>query len=190
MRVAQQKTWEQLVQEIEETFRKWHVRDYHIESVFGEMRAAARRKATRYGQTPEQRVVTLSFRWRRKNGLPWTRPIKLIMQREQTALANLELLAKAIELIRMAEVRDVESLVMKLYRQMYPETPAAPQPKPIINGPHAVLQVIDGASLAVAEAAYRTLAKTAHPDAAGDHERMTALNLAIEAIRLKCAKAS
>jgi len=59
MPIAQAKTWEQLVQEIEETFRKWHVRDYYIESVFGEMRAMARRKATRVGQTPEQRAVTL-----------------------------------------------------------------------------------------------------------------------------------
>src|SRR5258708_18442708 len=110
MRVAQQKTWEQLVQEIEETFRKWHIYDYHIESVFGEMRAAARRKATKLGQTPEQRAVTLTFTWHEPKHFR-RRPLKLTMQREETALANLELLAKAIELIRMADVRNVESLV-------------------------------------------------------------------------------
>lgn len=46
-----------------------------------------------------------------------------------------------------------------------------------------VLGVPKTASSADAEAAYRRLAKSAHPDAGGSHDRMSALNAAIEQFR-------
>ncbi len=42
---------------------------------------------------------------------------------------------------------------------------------------------IPGIEIAAANAAYKTLAKTAHADAGGDHERMARLNKAIEKAR-------
>lgn len=48
-----------------------------------------------------------------------------------------------------------------------------------------MLHIAEDAPLEVAEAAYRALSRKAHPDAGGNHERMKALNLAIEAIRAR-----
>ena len=48
---------------------------------------------------------------------------------------------------------------------------------------HEVLQVMPNAPLAIAEAAYRALARTAHADAGGNDQMMTRLNAAIEAAR-------
>lgn len=50
-------------------------------------------------------------------------------------------------------------------------------------GPWGVLHLAPGAPLDVAEAAYRALAKKAHPDAGGDPERFRRLTEAIEWIR-------
>lgn len=54
------------------------------------------------------------------------------------------------------------------------------------SGPYATLHIADDAPLEVAEAAYRALVKSAHPDTNGaqsGHTWMVTLNLAIEQIR-------
>jgi hypothetical protein len=106
-----------------------------------------------------------------------------------TATENLHLIAVALETIRMAKVRGVEKILALLYRQMYP-APSPPPPLPPPRSeprqipPHyAVLHIDPSAPLEVAEAAYRALAKRAHPDAGGSTETMQRLNAAIETIR-------
>jgi len=49
--------------------------------------------------------------------------------------------------------------------------------------PYATLGVLPSAPREVVEAAYRTLAKAAHPDTGGSAERMRVLNAAIASIR-------
>jgi len=185
-----EKTWTQIEDEIQETFRKWRVWKYEIISPFAKMKAVERRKAMRIGQTSEQRQVTIRFEWLDSTTLK-ARPIQLTMVRKDTALANLESLAKAIEQIRMAEVRGVSNLVMKLYRQMYPEPakqqvpPPPPPPKepPLSSGPYGVLHLTNDAPLEIAEAAYRAAIRQHHPDVGGSHEAAKRLNAAIEQIR-------
>ena len=190
------KTWAELEAELAHTMDLFLGASYTIESVFAGAKAAVKRKAGRPGQTLEERTVTLraTLPARQPSGqMGWDYPrhqVVLTVNREETALANLELLAKAVEWIRMAHVRRVDGLVVKLLRQMYPEPQAASPPPPPrqdrvhSTGPYATLHIADDAPLSVAEAAYRALSRQAHPDAGGTHERMRALNLAIEQIRL------
>ena len=191
------KTWSQLEADLAATFRKWHVWTYSLESVFVNAKAVERRKAGRAGQTPEQRKVTLRFVWF-DNEARINRSVVLTMVREETALANLELLTKAVEHIRLADLRGLTNLVVKLYRQMKPEPRPKSEPRQSTGqassrtqtrstGPFATLHVANDAPLEVAEAAYRALVRKAHPDAGGAHLTMVALNGAIEQIRQRYA---
>lgn len=187
---ASEKTWAQLEAEIAETFRKWRVHDwnYAIESDLAST-AAGRRRATKHGQGLDERRVTLRFTfWDRERYI--NRPVALTMRREERAVDNLRLLAQAVEAIRMDDVRGVTNLVVKLYRQMYPEAAkaAAPlRPEPTATradaSPYATLHLAEGAPLVVAEAAYKALVKAAHPDSGGSHAAMVVLNGAIQRIR-------
>jgi hypothetical protein len=189
---ASEKTWAQLEAEIAETFRKWRVHDwdYAIESELANT-AAGRRRATKHGQGLDERRVTLRFTfWDRERYI--NRPVVLTMRREERAVDNLRLLAQAIEAIRMDDVRGITNLVVKLYRQMYPEAgraaaPPPPHPEPAAAranaSPYATLHLAEGAPLAVAEAAYKALVKAAHPDSGGSHTAMVVLNGAIQRIR-------
>lgn len=189
---ASEKTWAQLEAEVAETFRKWRVHDwdYAIESELAGT-AAGRRRATKHGQGPDERRVTLRFTfWDRERYI--NRPIALTMRREERAIDNLRLLAQSLEAIRMADMRGVTNLVVKLYRQMYPDparvaAPAPPHPQPTSPradpSPYATLHLAEGAPLPVAEAAYKALVKAAHPDSGGSHAAMVVLNGAIQRIR-------
>lgn len=190
---SQTKTWAQLEAEIATTMRRWHVWDYTLDSSFAKLKAVERRKAMKAGQSPEQRAVTLRFDWSAP-GTYRRRSISLTVNSDDTALENLERLAKSIEQVRMAEVRQVHKLVTLLYRQMYPEPARQQEPPPPkrervnAHGPYAALHLADDAPLEVAEAAYRALVKTAHPDFGGSHAAMIVLNAAIEQIRAAKAR--
>lgn len=193
------KTWAQLETELDHTFSLWPGSGYQLESMFVGAKAAVKRKAGSAGQRMEERAVTL----RCDVWIPPTntrpgqrRPVVLTMARESTALDNLEVLARTVEWIRMAHVRNIHRPIVKLLRQMYPEARQEQQPPPPppgqervrSSGPYAALHVADDAPLEVAEAAYRALVKTVHPDMGGYHAAMVALNAAIELIRQKNAK--
>lgn len=190
------KTWAEVEQDIADTMRKWHIFGNHTLDVpFAKLKAVERRQATRMGQTMEQRSVTLLFEWR-SPGTWQKRVIKVTANNAATAQENLERLAKTIEGMRLAEVRGGHRLAAILYYQMYPQqqqqqqqqqqTPPPRQERVSSTGPYATLHVADDAPLEVAEAAYRALVKSAHPDTNGaqsGHAWMVMLNLAIERIR-------
>jgi len=191
MASTKQKTWTQVENEIAETFRLWPNAAYAIDSVFCGARAGVRRRAGMPGQTDDERAVTLRWAWRDRGR---ERQVTLTMVREPTALENLILLAKAIEWLRMAYVRRIDGAVLKMLRQLYPEpqrTTPPPPPPPRAeaaarsSGPAAVLHIANDAPLAVAEAAYRALARHEHPDVGGSTATMQQLNAAIEAIRTR-----
>lgn len=193
------KTWAQLEADIAETFRKWSgANSYTLEWPYGKTlgtTAADKRKAERQKLAVtydvEQRKVVLHFDvWIRTA----RRSVTLTMHREERAIDNLHLLANAVEWMRLAEVRDIETLVVKMYRQLYPEPvreqqvpppQEPPRTAPRSSGAYAVLHVADDAPLAVAEAAYRALIRDVHPDHGGSHELAVALNAAIHTIRLR-----
>lgn len=196
--MATEKTWAQLEADLDDTFRKWSgVTAYTLEWPYGQTfgrLAADRRRATRFKTLAtddiEQRKVTLTFDiWADRQ----RRTVTLTTFRGERPIDNLRLLAQAAEWMRMASVRDITSMVVRFYRQMYPvqqqsqqQTPP-PREEPRVSsaGPYAVLHVANDAPLEVAEAAYRALVKKIHPDVAGNggHAQMVALNAAIEQIR-------
>jgi len=181
-----EKTWTQLQDDIEESFRKWHL-DMPLISCALPKRSAAKRT-----QTEEERTVTIAYRYfiDRKG---WT-DVRLTVKRAERAIDNLALIAKATELMRLASVRNVTDLIVLIYRQTHPQPPtiniktdrvefssASSSAQP--GGPYAVLYVARSAPLPVCEAAYRALAKLAHPDQGGSTATMQRLNAAIEHIR-------
>jgi DnaJ-class molecular chaperone len=95
-----------------------------------------------------------------------------------------------VEALRMNERRGLAETAADAYRQTYPALPAPGQTAPAAPSdvrdadPYAVLWLRRGAPRSVAEAAYRALAKTAHPDAGGDRGQWNRIQDAIEAIRL------
>ncbi len=190
------KTWTQVEQDIADTMRKWRVWDYVIQSPFAALKAVERRRLVKAGQTVEQRTVTLVFSWREPETYKH-HTLSFTVGREDTALDNLELLAKLVEHLRMAEVRGIHGMAMKAYRLMYPQpaqqhTPPPQHERVQTSGPYATLHVADDAPLEVAEAAYRALSRSAHPDSGNAHSGhtwMVMLNLAIEQIRAEKAKA-
>lgn len=168
------KTWAQLLGELEEISRKWP--NVFALEVQNNLDARGRRRAY---QSPDEREVRLYLRWRGQ-------AVKANMRQESTAIENLRLIVVALETMRMAEVRGVAKLLALLYRQIYGEVlPPPPLPsEPRQIPPHyALLHLDPSAPLEVAEAAYRALAKRAHPDAGGSTETMRRLNEAIEVIR-------
>jgi hypothetical protein len=101
----------------------------------------------------------------------------------------------------MRQSNRVEDFIFDLFERMAFGPPAPEPPEPSYDfgrtyqrgrppagkkraaGPWGVLHLAPGAPLDVAEAAYRALAKKAHPDAGGDPERFRRLTEAIEWIR-------
>jgi len=174
-----EKTWTQIEGQIAETFRKWRCDPPTL------IYTVQKRSASKRYQTKEERTVTIEFR-------KYNKPIRLTMSREERAIENLEKIALAVEHLRLAEVRTIDTLVMLMYRQMYPQVQEQKPPPPpraeMPRGPYAVLHIANDAPLEVAEAAYRALTKKAHPDLGGDTATMQRLNAAIEQIRREHAK--
>lgn len=192
-----EKTWAQLETDILETFRKWRgAMNFVIEWPHGST-ISDRRKRTRattlVTYVPEERAVIVRFDSYEHGKRT---PVSMRVQSQERPVDNLQLIATTLEWMRMAEVRKVQSLVVKFYRQMWPEAPKQevpprqeqPRTPPPSTGPYAVLHLANDAPLEVAEAAYRALVKQQHPDVGGNHAPMVALNRAIEAIRAKAGK--
>lgn len=175
--MAKAKTWSELIGDLDETARKWERLVRGSLEIDSSLPPRSREK--RYHDVFE-REVRLRFRWY-DPGTGRDREIRADVRAADRAEGNLRLVAVALEMLRLAEVRGVHRLLALCYRQMYPP-PEAPAPRQIPEH-YAALFLSPGAPLAVAEAAYRTLAKAAHPDAGGSAETMARLNLAIERIR-------
>lgn len=183
--MATEKTWAQLQDEIEETFRKWGRVAPTITCIL------PKRSAAKRFQSEAERAVSISFGWLvRGEG---NRDIRLQVKRGERAIDNLALIAKALEMMRLADVRDLRDLIVLLYRQIYPEMRGASPPPPRTEvppptGPYAVLHVAMDAPIEVCEAAYRALVKKHHPDLGGNTPAMQRLNAAIEQIRKEQAR--
>jgi len=180
------KTWTQLQDEIEETFRKWHMDAPTIAC------SLPKRSASKRYQSEDERTVTIRFRYF-INGQGW-KEISLTVKRDERAIDNLALIAKAVEMVRLARVRGVTDLIVLLYRQTHPQAPVIEsktertQSTGAPSGPYAVLHLARDAPLEVCEAAYKALVRKHHPDLGGDTATMQRLNAAIELIRKEKSK--
>jgi DnaJ-domain-containing protein 1 len=163
-----QKSWDETLRDLRATFDKWGIAQWEVEP---------RRPPRTKNQQLSERRVRLVYT---KDGAP----IVLTMDRQDRAVDNLRVLYLAVEAMRLNEARGIAEVVASAYAQLPP--PGGPEtvaPAPLATEPYAVLGIAPSAPLAVAEAAYRTLVKAAHPDAGGDVAAMQRLNAAIAAIR-------
>jgi hypothetical protein len=194
--------WVRYTDEIRETLRKWGVFyppadpiTSHVSSLNGTERRRFWRQAV---YLPEERRITVAFQWREPGSLAPRKDISFTLSTKPTPWENAEIMAKALEALRLAEVRGSARAMMRIYRQMYPmeqqrQAPPPPRDEPRqTNAPSwaKTLCVDPDAPSEVIEAAYRALSKKAHPDYGGSHERMKALNLAMEQARLARQRAS
>jgi hypothetical protein len=182
--------FDRYIGEIRETLRKWNATgaSYANMSHVQALKGRDRQKFWRQGLYSEaERAVTVSFSWRVLSTYR-RRQIELTVRSYKTPWENAEALAKGLEAVRLAEVRGSTRVIVQLLRQMFPveqrEAPPPPRDEPRqTNTPRwaKTLHISADAPLEVAEAAYRALSRAgAHPDVGGSHERMKALNLAIE----------
>lgn len=163
------KSWNDTIEDLAATFRKWGVTDW-------ETRPQRPPKTARQYQSVDERRVALRF-VRKGQG------VELACASQDTAQDNLRVLYLVIEALRLNDVRGYGALYADAARQLYPALPAPGQQSPSVHTPYAVLHVRDTAPLVVCEAAYKALARQAHPDSGGSDDRMQALNAAIAAIR-------
>lgn len=176
MATRKPKTWSELLSDIDTTMRKWSAVSYITVDIANDLAPRSRQKRW---QTSQEREVRLRF-------TAYTderREVRADVRTAETATENLRLIAMAVEMMRLAEVRGVHKVLALLYRQMYPPALTRPSPPPQIPPHYAVLHLSPDAPLVVAEAVYRTLAKQAHPDAGGSTDQMQRLNAAIEQVR-------
>jgi hypothetical protein len=157
------KTWHQTMQELEDQMRLWRVTQWETNYPKG-----ARSEAL--AQKESDRTVKLTYL---KNG----KPITLVMGKQNRAVDNLRVLYLAVEAMRLNELRGISDVIESAYLQLAAPTTAI--------DPYELLEIRPGASLEVAEAAYKAKVRTLHPDRGGSTEQMKALNQAIDEIRKK-----
>jgi hypothetical protein len=192
--------WIRYTDEIRETLRKWGV--YYpladpITSHVSKLNGNERRRFWRQPvYLPEERRITVAFQWREPGTYGNRKDISFTLSTKPTPWENAEIMAKALEALRLAEVRGSTRAMMRIYRQMFPIEQQQQAPPPPRDEPRSVprwaktLHVSPDAPLQVAEAAYRALSLKEHPDTGGSHDRMKALNLAIEQARQALRRAS
>ena len=153
--------WQQTVRDLEVMFRKWGVKTWDVE------RPYSGRKT--FNLAPDQRRATVT----------WTDPHtevprELSHAAHATAAENLRPLFLALDAIRLNEVRGIGEIVAQTYRMLGSGEMASP---------HAVLGCRPDSTQDEIRSAYRSLAKTAHPDAGGDAATFARLTAAYDALR-------
>lgn len=146
--------------DLAETFEKWGVTEW--EARYNVMRS-------RHGNLNLSRVE-------RQATVRWVDPrtkreVTLVMDRQRTVNDNIRVLYLAIEAIRLNEKRGIDETVRAAYLQL---APASDHWTNVLDLPATATrdQIV---------AAYRSLAKKAHPDVGGTEEEMAALNAARDA---------
>lgn len=105
-------------------------------------------------------------------------PKVLECDRFKTYATNLRAVYLALDGLRLASQRRI----LEQYRQFFKALPDG-ESSSSSDDPYSILGVQHGAPLAVAEAAYRVLSRSAHPDVGGSAEAFHRLQIAIERIR-------
>lgn len=159
--ITTMKSWPETMEELGNQMRLWGVSDWTINNPQGALLRSA-------DQTVQQRTVKLTYT---KTG----RSVTLMMAKQRRAVDNLRVLYLAVEAMRLNERRGISDVIESAYLQL-----AAPAAE---LDPYELLEIRSGASIEVAEAAYKAKVREAHPDRGGSPQRMTQLNEAIDQIR-------
>lgn len=172
--VTTKKTWASILDDIEESFRKWGgVTKWGVDCLL------APRSSTKQNQTTAERTATLRYTRRGKE-------YSITMSRQSRAVDNLLVIWLILETLRLNAARGYAEQVAAVYRQEFPALPAPGQQsavQSVSNGPYALLHVRNNAPIEVCEAAYRAMSKLFHPDRTGSTAVQQSLNEAIEVIR-------
>jgi len=155
------KSWQETMWDLEEQMRLWGVDDWATNKPSGS-------RSTDLNQTEPARAVKLSYT---KAG----HTVTLVMGTQERAVDNLRVLYLAVEAMRLNERRGISDVIRSAYLQL-----SAPEAD---IDPYEVLEIRAGASLEVAEAAYKAKVRAAHPDSGGSVDMMKQLNKAIDDIR-------
>ena len=155
-------SWDETLRELGETFRKWGIYEWTVSPV------RPRARANTYYQSDEERTVTLIY----THGSG--REVRLTMKKQARAQDNLRVLYLATEALRMNEARGIGDVIADAYLQLAP---------PSHIDPWELLGIRPDADIEIVHAAYRTKAKTAHPETGGTEEAMKELNAAYERIK-------
>lgn len=170
--VTTKKTWARILDDIEDQLSRWGgVTSWRVDAVL------APRSSTKQYQTEAERTVTL--RWTRRST-----DYHITMSRQSRAVDNLLVIWLILETLRLNEARGYAEQIATVYRQEFPALPGPGGTGESVT-PYDFLFVRSTAPLAVCEAAYRTLAKSSHPDlpGGGSPEYFRRITAAIEAIR-------
>jgi hypothetical protein len=171
-RMNTSKSWADTEADLRKELALWGAKDYILVRGTPTDGAKPLRESQRFFETPEQATVDLTVRW--SSG----REFHLAYNLQARSVDNLRVLYKAVEAIRLNEVRGIDQVL----RQYYAQLPAGPAARPK-RSPYDVLNILPTASLDQAEASYKVLARLAHPDQGGSNEAMAELNDAIEQLR-------
>lgn len=162
------KTWAETRNDLEDTFAKWGITRYEVESWKPTF------NPRRFEQTLQERQVTV--RYTKPDGAD----VVLVSRAQGRAVDNFRALYLAIERMRLIDAAGLTDIVRQAYAQLPPPretTQSAP------SDPYALLGVIPTAPLAAVEAAWKAALKQAHPDVGGSAAGAAQLNAAMDAIR-------
>jgi hypothetical protein len=156
-------TWARTRSDLRAIFRLWGVDEYDVHC------AAGGAMAERRGLDQSDREVIVRFRH------PDGREIMVRKSDWDRPVDNFRRIYFALDAMRKIWREELEDVVRAAYLQL--DAPAS------TRDPYEVLGVRPDAPMEIVEVAYKTRAKTAHPDRGGSVEAMAELNAAVERIR-------
>lgn len=174
--VTTQKSWARILDDLEESFGKWGgvAQGWRVDTLL------APRSATKQNQTETERTITLH--WIRRG-----KAYAITMKNQSRAVDNLLVIWLIVETLRLNDARGYAQQVAAVYRTEFPALPGPGQTgaavPPPASSPYGMLFVTPNAPLDVCEAAYRAIAKRAHPDIGAPPEYFRKITEAIETIR-------
>ena len=170
MTTTRKKSWNELTRSVATIFRRWHVTNWNIAPVNGPP------PRNRYHSQGDRNVKLVFV----KNG----RHVALHCNSESLAHDNLQVLALAIEAMRMNENNGTDGIVVSGYRQLYPGSQPAQEQKTVDeHDPYAALGVDPHYPLSVIETIWKARLRVEHPDAGGSEVKAKRLNAAMAEIR-------
>lgn len=164
------KTWSAIEADIREQLSRWGAVTY---SLTRPNVAAGKSVRSSWNETPEQALVALSVQWR--SG----RELRLQYNKQARAVDNARVLFKAIEALRLNEVRGIDDVMREAYLRL-----PAPEQQVRERDPWEVLGLRDDAPNELIEPTYKALAKSKHPDAGGSEAAFKELHTAYERVKV------
>lgn len=172
------KTWARIKADLKAELDLWGADTFSLTSGTAAPEGVESVKAspTKMFQTPEEATVTLVVNWPKRKE---REPLTIRYNKQARAVDNAAVILLCVHDIRLNEVRGLDDVM----RQAYLQLPAGTAERVKKRDPYEVLGVTRETPLLVVEAAYRALAKTAHPDGGGTNEAFKELQDAYDVVK-------